>query len=81
MQLRRGRHPRLWHRVSLTPPTVPGGAWAFNASYTFTGFSDGITPGNLAIGPGGILYATPFTVAATTVVLLRFIGVAPVRLP
>jgi hypothetical protein len=41
---------------SLTPPTAPGGTWTFNLLYAFTDFGDGITPGGLVIGPGGIVF-------------------------
>jgi uncharacterized protein YceK len=41
---------------SLTPPARPGGTWNFNLLYTFTGFSDGITPENLVMDLSGVLY-------------------------
>jgi uncharacterized repeat protein (TIGR03803 family) len=45
---------------SLTPPTLPGGAWTEATLYSFTGGSDGCFAYSLAIGPGGTLYGTTY---------------------
>jgi hypothetical protein len=49
---------------SLTPPTDPGGAWTETVLYSFAGGEngghDGIEPGGVVIGGGGVLYGTTF---------------------
>jgi uncharacterized repeat protein (TIGR03803 family) len=51
---------------SLTPPAAPGAAWSYNILYNFQGSGDGITPGSLAIGTGGVLYGTTEVSAASS---------------
>jgi uncharacterized repeat protein (TIGR03803 family) len=42
---------------SLTPPSVPGGAWTDSTLWNFAGGNDGIQPcAGVAMGPGGVLY-------------------------
>lgn len=43
---------------SLTPPTVPLGAWTEAVLYRFAGGSDGSGPGGVVLGSGGVLYGS-----------------------
>jgi uncharacterized repeat protein (TIGR03803 family) len=44
---------------SLTPPSLPGGAWTQSVLYSFTDSPDGASPvANVVIGSGGVLYGT-----------------------
>jgi hypothetical protein len=43
---------------SLTPPTIPGGAWTEAVLYNFAGADDGQAPTGVVIGPDKVLYGT-----------------------
>jgi uncharacterized repeat protein (TIGR03803 family) len=45
----------------LTPPSSPGGAWAYSVLLSFDSVSLGFEPVGLAIGAGGVLYGATST--------------------
>lgn len=45
---------------SLTPSTVPGGAWTESVLYSFTAGSDGYDPSDLVVASSGVLYGSTY---------------------